>query len=48
MHPFEDVQGYAGLTARNRGVCAVRFPLQSLSVCAPMKYTVSDFECASF
>ena len=36
MHSVEDVQGYAGFTALNRGECAARFLMQLLSVCAPM------------
>ena len=27
MHSIEDVQGYAGFTALNRGVCAARSPV---------------------
>jgi hypothetical protein len=42
MHPFENVQGKAGFSARKSGVCAARLPMQSLSVCAPIEHTVSE------
>ena len=48
MHSVEDVQGYAGFTALNRGVCAARSPVTVTSVCAPIVHTEFDFECASF